>query len=112
MRLAPRGEGNGRHPRSRTACRRRGGLRRRDRGLLHRAGTLGSPPFRPSLGAVPGLAPGRSDEARGEMMNAESHVLVVEDNTIISDLIKMVLAAGGYEVVSARNGLEAMALLR
>jgi CheY-like chemotaxis protein len=45
-------------------------------------------------------------------MSAASQVLVVEDNKVISDLIKSILEAGGYEVVSARNGLEAMTLLR
>lgn len=45
-------------------------------------------------------------------MSAENHVMVVEDNKGISNLIKATLEAGGYKVVSAINGLQAMTLLR
>jgi CheY-like chemotaxis protein len=41
-----------------------------------------------------------------------SHVLVVDDDPSVRTLIAMALADGGYSVVSAADGSEALALLR
>ena len=36
------------------------------------------------------------------------HILVVDDDPVIRDLVSQVLAAAGYHVLSAQDGLEAM----
>ncbi len=47
------------------------------------------------------------------MLNPLRHqVLIVEDDAAVRDSIAMVLKASGYEVTTAANGLEALALLK
>ena len=38
-------------------------------------------------------------------------VLVIEDNADLRDYLRLALRSGGYEVLTARNGKEALALL-
>ncbi len=45
-------------------------------------------------------------------MNADHHILVVEDDAITRDALTLVLESEGYRVASAANGQEALDRLR
>jgi CheY-like chemotaxis protein len=47
------------------------------------------------------------------MLNPSRHqVLIVEDNTAVRNTLSLLLKASGYDVSTAANGLEAVALLK
>lgn len=55
----------------------------------------------------------RREQERSPMLDPSRHqVLIVEDDAAVRDSIAMVLKASGYEVTTAANGLEALALLK
>lgn len=56
----------------------------------------------PSLGEFPAPNPGSSRESR---------VLVVDDDTLMRENAASVMRSAGYEVLTARNGIEALALV-
>ena len=44
-------------------------------------------------------------------MSAQKKILVVDDEPLVCDAVKMLLEFNGYEVITASNGSEALALL-
>jgi DNA-binding response OmpR family regulator len=47
----------------------------------------------------------------GTIMNAKRRILIVDDDASIRTMVRTVLERAGYEVVTARNGCEAIELL-
>ncbi|HPL27936.1 MAG TPA: response regulator, partial [Anaerolineae bacterium] len=44
-------------------------------------------------------------------MSAAKHILVVDDDATIRELIELALTDEGYEIIAARNGAEALAVV-
>ena len=55
----------------------------------------------------------RGEQGRGPLLDPSKHqVLIVDDNASVRDSLALFLKISGYEVSTAANGLEALALLK
>src|SRR5687767_8046338 len=67
--------------------------------------------FRISDGDASSVGPAK-EAARAEMRRAPTRVLVIEDDDLVNAALCALLGDEGYDVVSARHGAEALAILR